>query len=141
MRGCGEVLMIHRLCLTLVANILHLVLVSKQDWRNSLSTVALLFGLATEGCSLASRNWLTVVDRLKSLGSQAEARANRLVKTRLVETVVVVGSIGRLRCVSLKMRIVLASILFQKVNLALEANINRGKLLSVTICALILGER
>lgn len=141
MRGCGEVLMIHRLCLTLVANILHLVLVGKQDWRNSLSTVALLFGLATEGRSLASRNWLTVVDRLKSLGSQAKARANRLVKTRLVKTVVVVGSIGRLRCVSLKMRIVLASILFQKVNLALEANINRGKLLSVTICALILGER
>ena len=62
-------------------------------------------------------------------------------KTWLVETVIVVGSIGRLRCVRLKMRIVLASILFQKVNLALEANINSGKLLSVTICILILGER
>ena len=103
MRGCGEVLMIHSLCLTLVANVFHLVLISEQDWRDSLSTVALLFSLATERRSLASRNWLTVVDRLKSLRSQAEARVLRLVKTRLVEAVVVMRSIGRLRRVSLKM--------------------------------------
>ena len=142
MSGCGEVLMVHSLCLTLVANVLHLVLVGKQDWRDSLSAVTLLFGLATEGCSLASRNWLTVVDRLKSFGSQAEAGVNRLVKTWLVEAVVMVGSIGCLRCVSLKMGSDLASIvLFQKVNLALEADINSSKLLSVTIWVLILRER
>ena len=53
-----------------------------------------------------------------------------------------VGSIGCLRCVSLKMGSDLASIvLFQKVNLALEADINSSKLLSVTIWVLILRER
>ena len=71
MRGRSEVLKIHGLSLTLVANVFHLVLVGEQDRWDSLSAVALLFSLASEGCSLASRNWLTVVDRLKSLGSQA----------------------------------------------------------------------
>ena len=104
MSGRGEVLMIHSLCLTLVTDVLHLVLVGEQDWRDSLSVVGLLICLATEGCSLASRNWLAVVDRLKSLGSQSEARVHRLVKARLVEAVVVVGGIGCLRCISLKMR-------------------------------------
>lgn len=62
-------------------------------------------------------------------------------KTWLVEAVIVVGSIGCLRCVSLKMRSHLASILFHLLDLALEADINSGKLMSVTICVLILGER
>ena len=53
-----------------------------------------------------------------------------------------VGSIGCLRCVSLKVGSNLASIsLFQKVNLALEADINSRKLLSVTIWVLVLRER
>ena len=91
------------ICLTLVANVLHLVLVGKQDWRDSLSVVSLLISLATEWCPLASRGCLAEVDGLESLGSQAKARVHRLVKTRLVEAVIVVGGIGCLRCVSLKL--------------------------------------
>ena len=65
-----------------------------------------------------------------------------MVKTWLVEAVVMVGSIGCLRCVSLKVGSDLASIsLFQKVNLALEADINSSKLLSVTIWVFIMRER
>ena len=54
MCGRGEVLRItiHRLCLTLVANVLHLVLVGEQDWRDSLSVETLLLGLAAERCPL-----------------------------------------------------------------------------------------
>ena len=82
----GEVLRItiHSLCLTLVTNVLHLVLVGEQDWRDSLCVESLLLGLPTERCPLSSRNGLAVVDRLEPLRSQAEARVRGSVHTWLV---------------------------------------------------------
>ena len=82
-----------------IANILHLVLIGKKNWWYSIVRISLLFGLITEG-SLFATSSCRVVNGSKAFGSQAQARIDRLIYTRLVDTIIVVqvGSMASHRC-------------------------------------------
>ena len=82
-----------------IPNILHLVLIGKKNWWHSVVWVSLLLGLITEG-SLFATSSCRVVNGSEAFGSQAQARIDRLIYTRLVDTVIVVqvGSMASHRC-------------------------------------------
>jgi len=86
-----EICLLHDLSLVLVAHILHLVFVGEEDGRHTIPVVLLLSHVAKRRCCF-SVDLLASAVVYEALGCQAEARVDRLVNARLINTVIVVQS-------------------------------------------------